>query len=132
MRFFIYFYFLFYTQQGTECIKTTTCNSNFSSFSSLSSSTDRDRVNIPLNIYVYRRRVVNVSWQCKSLQFLFSPHGSCHTLKGQKNRLNMVRLAFLLAKLRGVWTRCTWTPQFFNGAVVQMHVFMQLRRYILV
>ena len=43
------------------------------------------------------------------LSFSWAPHGSCHTLKGQKNRLNTVRLAFLLTKLRGVWARCRWT-----------------------
>lgn len=37
------------------------------------------------------------------LGYSSAPHGSCHTLKGQKNRLNMVGLAFLLTKLRGVW-----------------------------
>lgn len=42
------------------------------------------------------------------LSYSSAPHGSCHTLKGQENRLNMVRLAFLLAKLRGVWARCRW------------------------
>lgn len=49
------------------------------------------------------------------LSYSSAPHGSCHTLKGQKNRLNMVRLAFLLTKLRGVWARCRWTP--LNGGV---------------
>lgn len=44
------------------------------------------------------------------LSYSSAPHGSCHTLIGQKNRLNMVRLAFLLTKLRGVWARCRWTP----------------------
>lgn len=83
------------------------------SFSSLILPTvyhsDRDRVNIHW-IYVCRRRVVNLSWHCKSPQLLLgAPHGSCHTLKGQENRLNMVRLAFLPTKLRGVWARCRWT-----------------------
>lgn len=49
------------------------------------------------------------------LSYSSAPHGSCHTLKGQKNRLNMVRLAFLLGKLRGVWARCRWTLS--SGAV---------------
>ena len=43
------------------------------------------------------------------LSYSSAPHGSCHTLKGQKSRLNTVRLAFLLTKLRGVGARCRWT-----------------------
>lgn len=44
------------------------------------------------------------------LSYTTAPHGSCHTLKGQRTRLNTVRLAFLLTKLGGVWARCRWTP----------------------